>query len=197
MRSQRQSSTFTYDKVMGVPWDKALQPIFDAHCVACHDGSAGAANPSYSLTDLTDMTMFSFTFDLTGKPVQLNFGEQMYTYSASHVSMMGPSMALREKQVMVTTGQLKTYVEPGAAHNSVVIQMLNPPARYPVVDLTDRAFAGKPVHPAEVGTYNGHNGADAQFQLSADEIYLLELMADNGGQFFSRENAGSTTYGGN
>jgi hypothetical protein len=188
-RAQRVSTVYTADKVMGVPWDKALQPIFDAHCVDCHDGTAGAANPSYALTDMTDMTMFQFTFDLTSKPVALNFGMEMYTYSASHVSLMGPSMALREKQVMVTMGTLKTYVEPGKAHESVVVQMLNPPARYPTVNLSDRMNPAMGQHPAEVGSYNGHAGTDPKYQLTADEYYLIGLMADNGGQFYSRENA--------
>jgi hypothetical protein len=190
LRAERKSMTFTPDQVMGVPWDLALQPIFDKHCVACHDGSANGANPGYTLTDVTDMTTFSFTFDLTGKPVTLSFGEDMYTYTASHVSLLGPSMALREKQVVVTAGMApKMYVEPGSAHDSEVIKMLNPPARYPQVDFNDRAFAGMPVHPSEIQQAGLPDGADPRFQLSADEYYLLELMADNGGQFYSRENA--------
>jgi hypothetical protein len=192
-RQQRVSTTYTADKVMGVPWDKALQPIFDAHCTACHDGTPGAANPSYTIMDLTDMTTFSFTFDLTSKPVMVNNGEQMYTFSASHVSMLGPDMLFREKQIMVTMGAPKEYVSPGSAHDSVVIQMLNPPLRTPAIDMTDGAFgprATKPQHPAGEGiSYNGHNGDDPAYQLNADEYYLLTLMADNGGQFFARENA--------
>jgi hypothetical protein len=190
LRQERKSDTYTYEQVMGVPWDKALQPIFDEKCVACHDGSAGAANPSYSLMDVTDMVSFSFTFDLTSKPVELNFGDQMYTYSASHVTLLGPSMALREKQVVVTSGEIKTYVEPGSARGSDVIRRLNPPARFPAVDLNDRAFGAMPQHPADVGTYNGVDGTRPEFQLTPDEYYLLILMADNGGQYYARENAG-------
>jgi hypothetical protein len=78
---------------------------------------------------------------------------------------------------------------PGAAATSTEIQMLNPPARFPAVDNTDRAFPGKPVHPAEVGTYNGHDGADPKYVLTPDEYYLLILNADDGGQFYFRENA--------
>jgi hypothetical protein len=116
----------------------------------------------------------------------------MYTYSASHVSLMGPSMIFREKQVMVTMGMPKMYVTPGSAYDSTVIQMLNPPARYPTIDLNDGAFGPRTMvkqHPAEVGTYNGHNGADPTYQLTPDEYFLLSLMADNGGQYYSRENA--------
>jgi hypothetical protein len=187
-RQERLSADFSYDKIMGVPWDKAVQPIFDAHCVECHDGTPGAANPSYTITDITDMTMFSFTFDLSAKPVTINAGNMMYTYNSSYVAMLGPQMAFREKQIMITGDVPKMYVEPGAAHNSVAVQMLNPPQRFPNVDMNTRAFAGKPVHPAEVGTYNGHDGADAKYQLTADEYYILILSSDSGGQYYAREN---------
>jgi hypothetical protein len=186
-RQERMSTTYTYDKVMGVPWDKALQPIFDRACVACHNGVAGAANPSYALMDLTDMVSFNWTFDLTGRPVTLTFGENTYTYSASHITMLGPSMALREKAFVVTSGVIKTYVEPGFAAGSDVIKMLNPPARFPALDLNDRAFGTAPQHPAGI-TYNGVNGDDAAYQLTADEYYLMILSADSGAQFYTREN---------
>jgi Hydrazine synthase alpha subunit middle domain len=193
-RAQRVSTVYTADKVMGVPWDKALQPIFDRACVDCHDGTAGAANPSYTIVDLTDMVTFSFTFDLTSKAVSVNTGEMMYTYSASHVSLMGPDMLFREKQIMITMGAPKEYVSPGSAYDSVVVQMLNPPARYPAIDLNDRAFGAAPQHPAEVGVINGHDGADPKYQLTPDEYFLIGLMADNGGQFYSRENAPGGMY---
>ena len=44
-RQQRLSTTTPRTRSMGVPWDKALQPIFDAHCVDCHDGTNGARQP--------------------------------------------------------------------------------------------------------------------------------------------------------
>ncbi len=192
-RVDRASTTYTYDKVVGVPWDKAIQPIFDAHCVDCHDGTPGAANPSYTITDMTDMTTFMFTFNLKGTPTTINAGDRVYTYNASYVAMLGPAMAFMEKNIMVT-GNAMGYIEPGAAHNSLAIQMLNPPQLFPSVDMNTRAFSGKPVHPAEVGTYNGFNGADAKYQLSSDEYYLLILNADDGGQFYFRENAPGGMY---
>jgi hypothetical protein len=191
-RQQRKSDVFTPDKVMGVPWDKAIQPIFDAHCIDCHDGTPGAANPQYMITDMTDMTMFQHTFDLTSKPETIMAGEMMYTYNASYITMLGPQMAFREKQI-VATGNLKVYVEPGNARGSEVMKRLNPPARYPSVDLNDRAF-GTAVHPADVSSYNGHNGADAKYQLTPDEYFLLMLNADDGGQFYFRENNPGRSY---
>jgi hypothetical protein len=185
-RQQRLSLDFSPAKVMGLPW-KPIQDIFNAHCIDCHEGTPGAANPSYTLTDVTDMTTFQHTFDLTDKPVQLKFGmDQMYTYETSYVTMLGPSMALREKQVMVTMGQVKEYVTPGSAYESVVIQRLNPPSQYPFDD-KDRAFPGKPIHPADVGMYGSFNGADPKYQLKPEEYFLLGMMCDNGGQHDSRE----------
>jgi hypothetical protein len=192
-RDQRLSDDFSYAKVMGVPWDKALQPLFDAHCVECHDGTAGAANKSYTVTDMTDMTTFMFTFNLSATPVTVMAGEEVYTYSSSYVSLLGPSMMFREKSIMVTgdalvNGQIPIYLEPGNASASEAIKMLNPPQQFPTYSTAVRANPGAPVHPAEVGTYNGHNGADAKYQLTQQEYYLLILNADMGGQYFFREN---------
>jgi hypothetical protein len=187
-RPQRMSTVFTKDKVMGVPWTTALQPIFDAHCTDCHNGMPGLANPSYTIMDTTDMSTFSFTFDLTSKPVTITAGMRVYTYSSSHIALLGPAMIFREAQTVYTMGMPKAYVTPGSAYDSDVIKMLNPPAQYPAFDPNDRAFGAAPQHPAEVGTYNGFNGADAKYQLTADEYFLLGLSFDNGAQYYSREN---------
>jgi hypothetical protein len=191
---------FSPGHVRGVPWDKALQPIFDAHCVDCHDGSANGANQTYTLKDLTDKATYTWSFDLTSKPSALNMANgRMYGYSASHLSLLGPAMTFEEKQIIYVCAQdpmgtmglcptPKQHVTPGEARNSNVIKMLNPPLRYPSVDLTQRAFGAAAPHPAEVGTTAGHLGTDPKYTLTADEYYLMVLMADMGGQFFSREN---------
>ena len=49
-RTRRMSTNYTMDNVVGVPWDLALQPIFDAKCISCHDGTPSAANPTYTIT---------------------------------------------------------------------------------------------------------------------------------------------------
>ena len=46
---------------------------------------------------------------------------------------------------------------------------------------------------AAARTY-GFNGADAKYQLTSDEYYLLILNADDGGQFYFRENAPGGNY---
>ncbi len=64
-RAERKSADFSYEKIRGVPWNLAIQPIFDAKCVSCHDGDATKpGNRSYTVVDRTLGTMQTFTFDL-------------------------------------------------------------------------------------------------------------------------------------
>ena len=39
------------DRLIGMAWDKALQPTFDTKCINCHDGTPSAANPTYQIID--------------------------------------------------------------------------------------------------------------------------------------------------
>jgi hypothetical protein len=182
-RAERLSQDFGYDKVRGVPWDTALQSIFTAKCASCHDGDASKpGNRSYVVMDTTLGTSQTFTFDLSAKPVALMVGERKgnYDYPASYVSLIGLDMELGENvvKVMGTDGMpMVSYVTPGSARNSKVIQKLNPPQRFPAVDLGKRAFPGA-VHPVDVGGT----------ELTPDEYYLLILNIDMGAQFFFREN---------
>src|SRR5207248_7165438 len=89
-RAQRLSTDYSYEQIMGVPWPMTAQVIYKTRgCVTCHEGTPGRANPSYTIMDLTDMTTFSMTFDLTDRPVTINAGMMTYTYPASYVSIMG------------------------------------------------------------------------------------------------------------
>jgi hypothetical protein len=180
-RAQRVSMDFSYDKVRGVPWDKALQPIFNAKCVSCHNGNpAKPGNPSYTVTDTTLGTMQTFTFDLRSQPIQLAVGERMeYAFPASYLSLVGLGMELGENVVTIT-GDYRTYITPGSAVKSDVIKRVNPPQRFPQIDPASRAFAGMPVHPADVGGT----------ALTPDEYYLLILNIDMGAQYYFRENKG-------
>lgn len=178
-RFERKSTTFSIDGTVGVPWDQALQPIFDAKCVSCHDGTPGPANPSYTITDPETGATQTITFDLRGTEIAYGTGDAMLSgYSASHLSLLGPDMMELEDAGLEIEGEVPIYVEPGNARESALIQKINPPVLYPEPDLSERAFDA-PVHPVDVGGT----------ALTADEYYLLILMADAGGQFFSRENA--------
>jgi hypothetical protein len=177
-RKDRLSMDFSYDKVRGVPWDKALQPIFNAKCISCHNGTPGAANRSYTVVDKTLMTMQTFTFDLRDQKIPLMVGENMsYDFPASYISLVGLGMELGENNVEIM-GDYKPFIAPGSAAESDVIKKLNPPQRFPMA--TDvHAFPG-PQHPADVGGT----------ALTPDEYYLLILNIDMGAQFYFRENKG-------
>jgi hypothetical protein len=180
-RDGRKSTTFTRDNTIGVPWDTALQNVFDAKCVGCHNGTAGPANPSWTISDPMTGASFTWTFDLRGGAATYGVGDEMFSgYSASHLSIMGPDMMELEEAGLVITGEITTYVEPGNARESILVQKLNPPQQFPAQNMGVRAFptAQFPAHAAAVGQ-----------ELTADEYYLMVLMADLGGQFYSRENA--------
>jgi hypothetical protein len=174
-RASRISTAFTRDDTVGIPWDTALQPIFDNNCVSCHNGTPGAANPSWSIMDPETGATFTWTFDLRGGAATYGVGDEMFSgYSASHLSLMGPMMSDLEESGLVIVGDPKIYVQPGSARDSELIKKLNPPQQFPAQNLNVRAFEGTP----HVTT-----------GLTADDYYLLVQMADAGGQYYARENA--------
>lgn len=179
LRADRKSEDFSMNAVVGVPWDKALQPIFDAKCIDCHDGDAGKpGNKTFTITDTASGESFTWTFDLRGTVVEYEFGEEMMgSYSASHLSLLAGEMVRMQPPGVEVEGEVPSYVVPNHARDSLIIQKLNPPRLYPTPDLAVRAFDA-PTHAAEQGFTD----------LTADEYHLLILMADGGGQFYSREN---------
>ncbi len=183
-RFDRQKITDLETSSIGVPWDLALQPIFDGKCIACHDGDPSKpGNPSYTITD-EDGNSQTITFDLRGIEVEYGNGEEMVSgYSASHLSLIGPDMMDVENLDLTIEGEIPVYVAPEDAAGSLLIQKLNPPVLYPTPDLSVRAFTTAP-HPADVGGT----------ALTPGEYRLLIEMADNGGQFYSRENAPGQNY---
>lgn len=185
-RASRVTTTPTRDATVGVPWDTTLQAIFDAKCVSCHNGVPGPANPSWTISDPETGASFSWAFDLRGGAATYGIGDEMFSgYSASHLSLMGPDMMELEDAGLVITGEIPIYVEPGNARESLLIQKLNPVQQFPTQDMGNRAF--------DVGEFPPHAAAVGQ-ELTADEYYQLILMADNGGQFYSRENAPGGEY---
>ncbi len=81
-----------------------------------------------------------------------------------------------------------SYVAPAAAARSNLIKMLNPPQRYPSVDPNVRAFSAANLSADEQTMVQKFATAHASVQLTADEMYLLILNIDMGGQYFFREN---------
>jgi hypothetical protein len=177
-RAARVSTDYSYGKIRGVPWDKAIQPIFDAKCVSCHDGTPSAANPQFSITDNTTGLSQTFTFDLRGQKVAVTIGEKPTNdFTASYLSIMGLGEIVGENKVTYTGMPFK-FANAADAAGSEVIRKLNPPQQFPAVDMSVRRFPTA-THAAMVGGP----------ELTAEEYYRLILNIDMGGQFFFRENA--------
>jgi len=177
------------DRLIGMAWNKAIQPVFDSKCTSCHDGSANGANPSYSIVDpMTGAVVSTFTFDLTSTPVTINYGGDRgpETYPASYLSMAGPDMEALDRGNLAITGTLpcKTVdgqptaqcMEPLNARDSYVIRLINPFQIFPA-PTSIRAFSTTP-----------HSTAKGYSELSAAEFYKLILAADMGVNYFAREN---------
>ena len=198
----------TDNAVQGVPWDMAIQPILTAKCASCHNGDASTTatmpdgtvvpvNPSYTITDNMTMVSQTFVFDLRGQKVNVMIGERATgDFTASYLSLMGLGEILSDADVTYVPAPPKQYVEPASAMGSLVVRMLNPVQRYPVNTsvraFTDRTFNGKQITGGMI-SHAAHRGFT---ELTPDEIYLLTLNIDMGGQFFFRENlntAGSAT----
>jgi hypothetical protein len=185
-------------QLRGVPWDLAIQPILDAKCVSCHNGSASAANPSYTIMDnATGMTQ-TFVFDLRGQKVDVMIGERATgDFTASYLTLMGLGEILSDADVTFSPAPPPQYVEPASALTSALIRKLNPMQRFPAVDVNVRAFeATIPADDPARRNAITHAAAVGGPELTADEYYLLIMNIDMGGQFFFRENldtAGSAT----
>ena len=185
-RVDRKSMTdHSRDKIMGVAWDTVVQPMFDAKCISCHNGTPGPANPSYTVTDPALGTSVTWTFDLRGNAVPPAFvelgGDSHFTMS--YLSMAGLDMEAIEMGDLMISGDYKVYLNPEDARNSLAVKLLNPTQQFPTQNAGVRAFATTP-------HMNG-KGTD----LTPDEFYALILAADNGVSFFARENnPGDTSY---
>ncbi len=184
-RDQRKSLVFTRDQIVGVAWDKAIQPMLTAKCVSCHDGTPGPANPSYTITDPMGNTL-TWTFNLKGDRVPAAFAELGgdSSFTVSYLSMAGLDMEAIEDGDLMLAGDYKVYLNPEDAAGSLAIKKLNPVLQFPNQDAAVRKFSTTP-HMQAVG------GTD----LTPDEFYALILAADNGVSFYARENnPGLDTY---
>jgi hypothetical protein len=186
VRAARQSADTSRDKVMGVAWDKALQPIFNAKCLGCHDHNNAAGMQPYTITDPMTGTSISWTFNLEGTPLPAAFadigGEAAFT--ASYFSIAGPDMEAIEKGGLMLSGNpVISYASPEASRDSRLMKALNPKQQFPTQGAT-RAFGTTP-----------HYQAQGFADLSNDEEYDLILNIDMGLNFYARENnPGLSTY---
>ncbi|HSS01622.1 MAG TPA: hypothetical protein VLM79_31400 [Kofleriaceae bacterium] len=169
----------TAKDVVGVPWSTVVQQIFNDNCTSCHNGTPGAANPSYTITDTTTgQLVATWTFDLRDQPVPaaLTVAAGGASYSASYFSVAGPDPEAIEKGHLMLGPGFKVYMTPMDARGSEMIKKINPTQLFPNPS-TLRAFAG-----------NGHLAEQGKPELSARDQYILILAADMGVLYYSREN---------
>jgi hypothetical protein len=169
------------DKLVGMGWSTVVQPVFDANCTNCHDSANTAGMPSYSIVDAMGNTLFTWTFNLSNDPVNIDYGMGMMdSYTASYFSIAGPDMEALEKNGLMIVGNAKvSYMNPQDARNSDLIKLVNPTQLFPTIDTNVRAFDTTP-HSAK--------GYKSARELTPTEFYKLILAVDMGGNFYAREN---------
>jgi hypothetical protein len=146
--------------------------------VSCHDGSATAANPSYTISNPTTGDSVTWRFNLKADQVPLMVGGvTLNTFSASYFSMAGPDMEQIEKGGLMVSGDFKAYMNPQDARGSIAIKLLNPTQVFPTVDTSKHAF-----------TTATHASVKGFPELTPTEMYKLILAADVGLNFYTREN---------
>ena len=118
--------------VRGVPWDMAIQPILDAKCVSCHDGTPGAGQPElHDHRHVTGMTQ-TFTFDLRGQKVDVTIGERMTgDFTASYLSLMGLGEILGDADVTYIAGAAQAVRRAGLGDEQLGHQDAEPAAALP------------------------------------------------------------------
>lgn len=197
-------------RLTGLPWDLAIQRIFDdAGCVSCHDGTPGPANPSIVIRDTMseNPTETVWTFDLRGDIVDFEYGLMAGAYSRSHISLLLSANLMNEPGIEIESldpsQPYQTYVAPQSARDSILVKYIRPERLYPNHDPNDLAFEGElkvdgtPYAPAHPNEDTPGYDPNVHRPLTAAEKYLIILMADLGGQFYSLENApGQMNYGG-
>jgi hypothetical protein len=170
--------------VVGVAWDKHVQPIFTQSCVTgCHDANNSAGVTGYQIQDSMGKVIADWHLDLsdTPTPAALAVVAGGGAFSASYFSFAGPDKEAIERNNLhiVPPNATTQYCTPLDAAHSVAIQKLNPTQLFPV-DATKRAFpvATKPPHLPALG----------KTDLSPLQFYVLILACDMGTNFYAREN---------
>jgi hypothetical protein len=167
-----------------LPWYGAasranVQDVFDRACVSCHsEGAAGNpfAGRSYTVNVTTmegEMLTYQIPYlDLSSRPLEVFFENEVVSYPASYVTLLYPSAMMGDS--MATGDVPPEWVIPGAARESRLIQGINMTA---AGNDGDRAWRDRPMHPEDVGV-----------TLSREDRLTLIRMVDLGGQYYSRWN---------
>ena len=174
------TGTVGVEKLVGMAWNKTIQPIFDAKCVSCHDGvdRGDGANPTYTISTADGTQSVSWTFNLSGAkvPLMINGMDLAGEWSASYFSVAGPDMEAIEKGDLVVSSNFKVYMEPQNARGSIMIQKLNPTRVFPQPS-AERAFTTSP-----------HSAGNRYPELTTTEFLKLIMAADMGVNYYAREN---------
>jgi hypothetical protein len=167
-----------HDKLVGMAWDSAIQSVFNAKCLTCHDSNNAAGIAPYTITDPMNGTTVQWTFNLSATKIPLMIAgmDLAGEWPASYFSIAGPDMEAFEEANLVASGNFKVYAKPQNARESILIEKLNPTQLFPEPNLSNRAFG---TQPHSVGNYT---------ELTPTEFYKLILMADHGVNYYAREN---------
>lgn len=168
-----------HEKIVGVAWDKLVQPVFNAKCISCHDGSASNANPEYTITTADGSESVTWRFDLRDvkKPLVIDGEDLAGEWSASYFSIAGPDMEALEKGDFIVSDTFKVYAKPQDARGSLLLQKVNPTRLFPTPSSSVRAYPTSP-----------HSASAGYAELTPTEFYKLILAADLGVNFYAREN---------
>jgi hypothetical protein len=168
-----------HEKLMGMAWDVAIQPVFSAKCLGCHDSGNAAGIAPYTITDPMTGESATWTFNLSATKIPMVLGgmDLAGAWPASYFSIAGPDMEAIEEANLVVSGNFKVYAKPQDARDSILIKKLNPTQLFPEPNTSRRAFDTAP-----------HSQGGRYTELTPTEFYKMILMADHGVNYYAREN---------
>jgi hypothetical protein len=193
------------------PWDKKVQPILDANCTSCHNGSTTAY---YYMTRTDPVTGVSTTYkipslDLSSTPITVYYDRKVATYPASYVSIfypatMGMMMGNETTGKVVVTGAAPCgqggitgavgqdgtvggctawWGIPGSARASALTQIVN------LHGLVNGAADGSTAWPGVM------HPEDKGVTLTDDQRKTIAVYPmDLGGQYWARQNTGFVPF---
>jgi Hydrazine synthase alpha subunit middle domain len=167
-----------HEKLVGMAWNLAVQSVFDAKCLTCHDSNNAAGIAPYTITDPATGESVSWTFNLSSTKIPLMIGGEDLAgaWPASYFSIAGPDMEAIEEANLVVSSNFKVYASPQNSRDSLLIKKLNPTQLFPEPNPAVRAFT---TAPHSQGKFT---------ELTPTEFYKLILMADHGVNYYAREN---------
>ena len=122
------------DKLVGMAWDKALQPVFDAKCVSCHSATQHRRHPwLHDHRPATGNIVSHWTFNLSNDPVTIDYGMGMIDDVHGLVLHDGRPRhgGHREERPDDRPATSRSYMNPQDSRNSDAHQDAQPDAAVP------------------------------------------------------------------